>query len=382
MKKQLLEVRRVAWNNQRKGFTLIELLVVIAIIAILAAILLPALARAREAARRASCASNLKQWGIIFKMYAGEANGKFPGWSQTVPSSAAATSKMPSTPWILPGGMGVDASTLYPDYWNDPEILQCPSDSHGDWVGTSYLLLDDTVPELVKEQVSLGVSKDAQKYCIQALLGIPVSYDYLGYAVRSAFALGDFCQVAWMQGCYLFLKAQSAGTVYGPGDNIACDFAYGVVSERGTDDITTNVSPDGSFAAFSQWVRGVNWPIYPAKDENGDPLPSKYMKLREGVERFFITDINNPASGAVGQSTLPVMFDSWSNTAGSWNTAGWGNSSDQPIIQFNHVPGGSNVLYMDGHVEWAKYQAKFPLLNLDWGSNIPGDLIAAAGGFG
>ncbi len=63
----------------KRGFTLIELLVVIAIIAILAAILLPALARAREAARRASCASNLKQFGIIFKMYAGEnKEGYFP----------------------------------------------------------------------------------------------------------------------------------------------------------------------------------------------------------------------------------------------------------------------------------------------------------------
>ena len=113
----------------KHGFTLIELLVVVAIIAILAAILLPALARAREAARRASCASNLKQFGVIYKMYSQEnrsqmypppgLNGRFRVLGEE-PNSPGSSRDV----WALPMG-----AAIYPEYLTDAKLFFCPSSS-------------------------------------------------------------------------------------------------------------------------------------------------------------------------------------------------------------------------------------------------------------
>jgi prepilin-type processing-associated H-X9-DG protein len=93
----------------------------------------------------------------------------------------------------------------------------------------------------------------------------------------------------------------------------------------------------------------------PYVDDDGGPLPKKYMALREGIERFAITDINDPASSARAQSEIPVMWDTW---------AGYNDFFDYNFTQmFNHIPGGSNVLYMDGHCEFIRYGTKFPVAN-------------------
>jgi prepilin-type processing-associated H-X9-DG protein len=121
-------------------------------------------------------------------------------------------------------------------------------------------------------------------------------------------------------------------------------------------------------------------------DDDGSPLPATYHRTREGIERFFITDINNPAAGAQAQSQMFIMWDAWATDL-SWAIVGDPSlKADSAVGYFNHLPGGSNVLYMDGHVEFVRYNSGDPIEsppntvnNLDSQASL---WVVLVGGFG
>jgi len=108
--------RRRMQHAAKKGFTLIELLVVIAIIAILAAILFPAFARARENARRASCQSNLKQIGLGLLQYAQD-------YDETLPPGTIDDDAPGNATYYD----GVLWATLIQPYVKSTQLFKCPS---------------------------------------------------------------------------------------------------------------------------------------------------------------------------------------------------------------------------------------------------------------
>jgi prepilin-type processing-associated H-X9-DG protein len=207
--------------------------------------------------------------------------------------------------------------SVYPEYLTDPTIIYCPSDA------------EDDPSQLYSPATGL---MEFGYHCQGGQRGhsqIDQSYAYLGWVMDR---MDD-----GMDGVPASFVAMIV-------DTIPSDFPYDIPAQFITAlerlaNYSGQALVNASDSDINTSASGFNNYATPPAIGVGNAGTNTIYRMREGIERFMITDINNPAASAQAQSMIYIMFDLVAIA-----TQG-----------YNHVPGGSNVLYMDGHVDFIRY---------------------------
>jgi prepilin-type processing-associated H-X9-DG protein len=272
-------------------------------------------------------------------MYANEAKGeRYP------PLQLEIAQHQVTGNWDLYMAAGPRVLSIYPEYMTDPAILICPSDSEdtidslkdedipalglrrGDWHIGYYLGGGNGVNDVDKSYAYFGWVLDrledrpAYLESVNSIPGLSILVNALGASIDSSELVPSQLPRMLIQAAFSDQAALTLITSPGP------DPGQRVL--RVADNDVNNGTGD--------YLRGF-----------GNGGGNTVYRFREGIERFLITDINNPAASAQAQSEVFVMIDQ----LGSGGT----------VSLFNHIPGGCNILYLDGHCTFVRYPGAAPV---------------------
>jgi prepilin-type processing-associated H-X9-DG protein len=229
-----------------------------------------------------------------------------------LPSGARGT-----TPFVSP-----DIATLYPEYLADPAILICPSnarytvadlkDPRGNWIA----------------HVPCANKKDPRQSNMTWGTGVVFrNYLYWGWLMDKT---ADSEEPKVPVGSVIprtTLTEPIPMQLAGVGLVAILRTVMGTDPDSGHHDVDFGSGIGAAYAGY------------------GNGGGNTVLRLKEGIERILITDINNAAASGRAQSEVWVMSD----------------KANLNVSDFNHVPGGGNILYMDGHVEFVKYPGPPPI---------------------
>jgi len=350
-------------NHRNGGFSIRELLFSVAILGLVLAVLLPALGRTREAARRSSCAYNLKNIGYSLSLYATESpDQKLPPVQIHIEypsmSNPYYEGELNEFTYRFRYDFAPSIRAIYVGYSQDPKMLICPSDYEND-----MRYMDELRCVGFNDSWNEDSRSFAQEGCIADR---DDSYKYYGWVFDKG---GDERRGDPVTKSTANMEASWFNPFVQPQFNTEGDPDFTVPMQMNATLTAMHHQAWGSskaefFKRFSDQI--INKRTWEASDSDfnigsetliesdvwdpnkfyGNGSTNTVYRLRNGITRFLFTDINNSKEANFTRSTIWVMHEKIGLTPDG----------------FFHTPGGTNVLYLDGHVEFVPLEERAPAM--------------------